>query len=954
MAKTFYGYAERDAESYVDWSQIGSDISEMLNEEISRRVTLKTDLDKASREYGETLANAPTGEHKGATDFVTDLSSNAMQARLVQDRLLKSGQLKVKDYLLMRENLKSGTQQVFDVAKKFQEEFSRKTERMTKEESSKFEQYLFKLTEGFSNFNNSGAYINPTNYQVSLAKKKRVDVGDGKHVYHMSKDPQDFFTVNELNNFVTTDVDVFNVSGALDKLATKAGDRLQTITYYDSGKDGYVELSIADVTGDVYDKNLTDDQKRLVDKYREAEKLEIQNLTSNAYNATSILTDYIGKASNGKDFRFVWSAEEAAKHEEAILLEKDPDSGFAVPKISEKQEEYMADELSKALKFRLKQAYSEKFTQRRQYTSGLDKTGNRKINRTKNMVSGSVFLSDLLYGNDRQKSDALNALKGYNRKNVIQYRFQKDARTGTVDLVVDVPSDKKQKGFETQVLVSDFNNNANDVARVVRGLFFDDITNILDQEAKSLYESSMSDVILDNYGDYKYNGKPLTRRQIVPVQEVDKTQSDRTRSPIIPAAQRQVAEPGVGTVMSAPDLYREMKDSRDLRSGSDFATSISMSFTQTPAGERDDVVPLSNMKVEPLTSSKIFKDYGIVETYEAVRLSDPSLFTRPILIPAWDTMYDSAEAAMIYLDTEAAKIERGERTNRIDPSELTKFFTYNRTFGKNDSQWFDIYNPVPADSGQTSEMGQTSDKGDDPAGEDEPGAADDTNANPGNDLWKKKKPVTNPSQPQTQSKPVLQPLKVNIGDGKDYQRRMLNFENTRGSSSGGGVNNYGFTGADMKSKFDKESGTKEEKALKVIDKHIIGQNKSTFESILYDLGIDRSTFDAFPEVVQEQLVDWKFNTGRSVADLVYIASDMDSNYTGFVAHRAKAKTPSEISSIDISKLTKSALSKARKELYEGRIKSMEDMLARGSKKVTKADINFAKQGYNNSQKYRLQ
>ena len=250
--------------------------------------------------------------------------------------------------------------------------------------------------------------------------------------------------------------------------------------------------------------------------------------------------------------------------------------------------------------------------------------------------------------------------------------------------------------------------------------------------------------------------------------------------------------------------------------------------------------------------------------------------------------------------------------------------------------------------------GQTSEKGDDPVGEDEAGAADEVSTpNPGNSLFgEKKKPINSSSQPQ--SKPVLQPLKVNIGDGKDYQRRMLNFENTRGSSSGGGVSNYGFTGADMKSKFDKESGTKEEKALKVIDKHIIGQNKSTFESILYDLGIDRSAFNALPEIVKEQLVDWKFNTGRSVADLVYIASDIDPNYTGFVAHRAKAKTPSEISSIDISKLTKSALSKARKELYEGRIKSMEDMLARGSKKVTKADIDFAKQGYNNSQKYRLQ
>ena len=718
MAKTFYGYAERDAESYVDWSQIGSDISEMLNEEISRRVTLKADLDKASREYGETLANAPTGEHKGATDFVTDLSSNAMQARLVQDRLLKSGQLKVKDYLLMRENLKSGTQQVFDVAKKFQEEFSRKTERMTKEESSKFEQYLFKLTEGFSNFNNSGAYINPTNYQVSLAKKKRVDVGDGKHVYHMSKDPQDFFTVAELNNFVSTDVDVFDVSGALDKLATKAGDRLQTITYYDSRMDGYVELSIADVTGDVYDKNLTDDQKRLVDKYREAEKLEIQNLTSNAYNATSILTDYIGKASNGKDFRFVWSAEEAAKHEEAILLEKDPDSGFAIPRISEKQEEYMANELSKALKFRLKQGYSEKFTQRkesRSYSSTGDPALNRKIQQAKNEVGTTVWLSDLFYGNDKQKIDALNALKGYNRKDVIEYRFEKDPKSGVIDLVADVRDPNTQSGFKKQVVVGDFNNNTTGLDRLVRGILFDDITSVLSENAKVNYEDNMASVILDNFGNYTYNGKPLTKRQLVPVQDASVVHSDRTVSTPIPAQNRRVAEPGKGTTLNVPALYRSLGkgDKFDPKKSNDVATNIELSFKGIPKGETTDVVPLAGMVVTPLTVDAIKENYSIDKSFEAVELKDENFFTRPILIPSWDTMYNSSEQALLYLEEQVAKIRSGERTDKIDPLELTKFYTYTRTgpesgffsfdSTKDDSTFFEMYNRVPANLGQVSD-----------------------------------------------------------------------------------------------------------------------------------------------------------------------------------------------------------------------------------------------------------
>ena len=198
---------------------------------------------------------------------------------------------------------------------------------------------------------------------------------------------------------------------------------------------------------------------------------------------------------------------------------------------------------------------------------------------------------------------------------------------------------------------------------------------------------------------------------------------------------------------------------------------------------------------------------------------------------------------------------------------------------------------------------------------------------------------------------MLPALKTNIGDGLDYQRRMLNFENTRGSSSGGGVSNYGFTGKVMKGYFDKETGNKEEKALKVIDKYVIGTDKSTSKSILKDLGVDRKIFNNFPNEVKEQLVNWKFNTGRSVADLIYMASGKDKSFTGYKAHRSNAKKPSDLSNINISNLTKSQLNKARKELYEGRIESMKELFKQG--KISESELNFAIEGYNNSQKFRL-
>ena len=363
---TYYGYAEREAEDNINWSTVGNDITKMLKEEVERRETLKSDIDKATREYGETLANAPTGTHKGANDFITRFSDDATQAMLMQDRLLKSGQLKVKDYLLQRANLKDGTKNIFGVAKKFQAEFKRKAERMTKDESAKLEQTLFKMTEGFANFNNSGAYINPTNYSVSLAKKERVQDKDGNYVYQMSKKPQDFFTVSELNTFVSVDLDRFDTEGAMDKIAKAAGARDQSIFYYDKATQTYQTVKISDVTGELF-KNLPASQQKLVDNYKKAEEDAIDSIISNPYNAASVLTDYVGK---GYDFTF--DPSEAAKDDKMILLEKDP-SGSGIPKVilSDPQKDEIKKSLSAGIKFRLDQKYEESGVQKRDKSATL-------------------------------------------------------------------------------------------------------------------------------------------------------------------------------------------------------------------------------------------------------------------------------------------------------------------------------------------------------------------------------------------------------------------------------------------------------------------------------------------------------------------------------------------------------------------------------------------------------
>ena len=446
---TYYGYAEREAEDNINWSTVGNDITKMLKEEVERRETLKKDIDKATRDYGETLANAPTGTHKGANDFITRFSDDATQAMLMQDRLLKSGQLKVKDYLLQRANLKDGTKNIFGVAKKFQAEVKRRTSRMNDTDSALLEQTLFKLTEGFANFNNTGAYINPTNYSVSLAKKERVQDKDGNYVYQMSKEPQDFFTLSELNAFVSVDINRFKTKEALDEIAKAAGARDQTITYRDDVDGQFKTVTISDVTGELL-KKLPADQRKLVDSYQDAIDSEINYILANKYNAASILTDYIGK---GYDFEF--DPKKAAKDEKMILLEKDP-SGSGIPKvvISPEQEAVIREELEKGIKFRLKQAYTEKGTQIREYnnTDKPETDRERKNRQARNQgIRAAARIKEFIRGDKLLKMEDLQFFRNKAEGNVYGLGIRED-NNGVVGFYIE-----KKKGQYTPI-VKDINN----------------------------------------------------------------------------------------------------------------------------------------------------------------------------------------------------------------------------------------------------------------------------------------------------------------------------------------------------------------------------------------------------------------------------------------------------------------------------------------------------------------
>lgn len=281
---TYFKYAERSADSQINWAEIGKNMSDMLKEEVQIREQKKAAIDKASREYGETLANAPTGDYDAGNTFALEFANNMQQYRLMQDRLLKSGQLKLKDYTVGRQNAQDGTSRMFDLAQEYQDEYAEKMARWDGDISAFLEVWNMEQTEGLANLRNARGYINPTNGVVSIGKMvKNPKTG----VLEMSKNPNDFTSVNELRNRLKQKYNRFDLNGAASAAADQLGTLEEAIVKY-AGQ-GSLNTIITKIDAKKHDFGLEGEDFSAT--YKDWESDQVGAMMINKFDVASVLTD---------------------------------------------------------------------------------------------------------------------------------------------------------------------------------------------------------------------------------------------------------------------------------------------------------------------------------------------------------------------------------------------------------------------------------------------------------------------------------------------------------------------------------------------------------------------------------------------------------------------------------------------------------------------------------------
>ena len=324
---TYYKYAERQADSQVNWAEVSKGLSDTILKIDSDRQAKKAAIDEATREAQIELANAPQGENTTANAWTINLAHDMMNYRLTIDKLLKSGQMNLKDYQVATQNSADSTELVFTIAQEYQNEYkaimdrSRTVGKNGLFLSSVLEPELAALNESYANLSNTVPTINSTNGMLYLSNP-----GTGKDGVQTLGD--NYVSLQSLRNRMKARVDNYDVKGISAAAVATLGEN----TIAQLNRDENFRR-----TGVV---TTTTDATKLTQIWAEFTEKTAEDMITNPFARASILADAMrvnpknGKAYTGVYNRAEWEADKTGN---LILFENTNGTGPLVPVFTDQQ-----------------------------------------------------------------------------------------------------------------------------------------------------------------------------------------------------------------------------------------------------------------------------------------------------------------------------------------------------------------------------------------------------------------------------------------------------------------------------------------------------------------------------------------------------------------------------------------------------------------------------------------
>jgi len=475
---TAYKYVERNNDNNINWAEVGSNVNNMLNEEVRVREEKKAAIDEASREYQRVLNNVPQGENSELNKYAIGFSEKLQKQMLMQETLLKSGQLSPRQYTMMRANITDGTDQGFSLLQDYNDEYSAKMALLGDDvaygdQLSNIDLEIMANVEGFSNFNDSELVINPETGLVSMGKLiENPDDPSGPKILDPNRN--NLVSVQNLKNRIKTKITKYDViSAAKDWTSTLGTDVVQTVismgTSLSSGQlrkisdirnrdGGFNDMTDEQLEATALEMGVKPSDLKALSLWDESRKTWAESqLQGKSFNGASILMDFNKSTPDGQIYSTTFDEADTldanGKRKQNIILLKN-ENGRTVTEMTDEQNAVAARSLAAQAEMQIS-TIDEVSTQKMKEQSRPATTtedANRKLAAEQQSVVGNF--AKLWYGNDTEVKEAEDFLRSINNDIVsfdrdgasVVVEFS-DGRTETLNFTDDAGAQVDQASF---------------------------------------------------------------------------------------------------------------------------------------------------------------------------------------------------------------------------------------------------------------------------------------------------------------------------------------------------------------------------------------------------------------------------------------------------------------------------------------------------------------------------
>jgi hypothetical protein len=336
--KSYFGYVEREADSYVNWADVGRTITNTVDEIDRVRTEKKAAIDAAYKEELQRINDKPIGQKDDVNKWTIDMAYNAAENLKIQNNLLKSGKLAVKDYAIYLQNTSDSIKNLYGTVEKIQTAFQERLERQANKENQKIEMWDGQDLEQYGKLTDLGANFN-INGNLTFSRLETV-TEDGKTITRAKPGSENLLSVNQLAGAVSTKYNYYDYLADADDFIKRLGEGITAYRVYGSEDRAGSITQITDKTGElnldkvaalgITDQAEIDKLKAVASEYAKAEEAYINASLNPKYNKSSILTQELG-------YEPTDNVEEAKKNPKLMLVQRETD-GTITPILTEPQE----------------------------------------------------------------------------------------------------------------------------------------------------------------------------------------------------------------------------------------------------------------------------------------------------------------------------------------------------------------------------------------------------------------------------------------------------------------------------------------------------------------------------------------------------------------------------------------------------------------------------------------